>query len=218
MTMKRVINQEGKYSLVDTAPVYEQNYYKGYIGFCYDLKSWVSWCIAKLTKYCCYSNISVSHALIVIDENTCVEADFKSGSVVKSYLSKYFDDNKKTISFRKPRDLNEEIANEIVQYAEAMVGKKYETLEILGHLFKAGYFTRKFNRLTNYKYADKISNFLDNKNKFVCSELATECLKNAKTWAYCDQGILSRKSSRLNPQELFEDRKIFKEWDIESVS
>ena len=43
-------------------------------------------------------------------------------------------------------------------------------------------------------------------------------LKHAKSWAYRNKGILSRLTTRVNPQELFEDRTIFKEWDIETVS
>ena len=78
MTMKRVINQDGKYGLVDITPAYGENYNKGYIGFCYDPRSLVSKAIAKATKYCNYSNIEVSHALIVISEDLCIEADANS--------------------------------------------------------------------------------------------------------------------------------------------
>ncbi len=215
MSMKRVINKEGKYGLIDISPEYEQNYNKGYIGFCYDPTSFVSKAIAKATKYCNYSDIKVSHALIVIDKDTCIEADANSKKVIEAPLSKYFDDKNKMISFRKPREVNEVIANEIVELAKSKIGCAYEYAQIVGHVGKALPGINQFNKATHNVFVDIISCLIDNKDKFICSELAAYSLKHAKSWNYRNKGILSRFSTHVNPQELFEDNIIFEEWDIE---
>ena len=66
MTMKKVIQNNNKYGLVDIEPVFGGNYNIGYIGFSYDTASIVSKGIAKFTKSFNYSSITVSHALIVV--------------------------------------------------------------------------------------------------------------------------------------------------------
>ena len=217
MSMKRVINKEGKYGLVDILPEYEQNYNKGYIGFCYDPTSFVSKAIARATKYCNYSDIKVSHALIVIDKDMCIEADANSKKVIEAPLSKYFDDKNKIISFRKPREINEIIADEIVNLAKSKIGCAYEYAQIIGHVGKALPGISQFNKVTHNFLVDIISCFIDNKDKFICSELAAYSLKHANSWNYRNKGILSRFSTRINPQELFEDNIIFEEWDVETV-
>ena len=75
-------------------------------------------------------------------------------------------------------------------------------------------FINQFNRFTRNIFIDPISNLVDNKNKFICSELAAYSLKNAKSWKHNHDGILARWTTRLNPQELFEDRKIFSDWTL----
>lgn len=218
MSMKRVINQDGKYGLINTNPEYKKNYNKGYIGFCYDPTSFVSKTIAKATKYCNYSDIKVSHALIVISEDMCIEADANSKQVIEAPLSKYFDDKNKIISFRKPREMNEIIANEIINLAKSKIGCGYEYAQIIGHIGKALPGINQFNKITHNLIVDIISCLVDNKDKFICSELAAYSLKHAKSWAYRNKGILARLTTRVNPQELFEDRTIFQEWDIETVN
>lgn len=218
MSMKRIINKAGKYDLIDISPEYEQNYNKGYIGFCYDPTSFVSKAIAKATKYCNYSDIKVSHALIVIDKDTCIEADANSRKVIVAPLSKYFDDKNKIISFRKPREINEVIADEIVKLAKAKIGCAYEYAQIIGHVGKALPGINQFNKVTHNFFVDIVSCLIDNKDKFICSELVAYSLKHAKSWGYRNKGILSRFSTRVNPQELFEDNIIFEEWDIETLN
>lgn len=215
--MKRVICTDGKYGLTDAVPEYGRNYGKGYIGFCYDPTSFLSKSIAKATEHCNYSDIKVSHALIVVSENTCVEADAFSKKVIEAPLSKYFDDPNEVIFFRKPKDLNDVVADEIATLARSKIGCKYEYAEILGHLGKSLPGISRFNRITHNFFVDILSCVIDNKNKFICSELAAYSLKYAKSWEYGNKGILSRLTTRINPQELFEDKVIFKEWDMDNT-
>lgn len=217
MTMKRVVEINGKYDLIDVKPVYGNNYSKGYIGFCYTPNSFFSKAIATVTKYCNYSGISISHVLIVKNEKTCIEADAKSKKVIEAPLSKYFDNKDNIISFRKPRNITEAVAKEIEYLAESKIGCGYEYAQIAGHLGKSLPGINQFNKLTHNFIVDIISSLIDNKDKFVCSELAAYCLKYAKSFEYRNKGILSRLTTRVNPQELFEDRVIFTDWTIDKI-
>lgn len=214
MTMKKVIQNNNKYELVDVEPIFGGNYNIGYIGFSYDTESIISKWIAKFTKNFNYSGIKVSHALIVVGENLCVEASASERKVILSPLTKYFNNSNTPISFRKPRDLTIEAAEEIAELAKSKIDCPYEMLQISGHIWKALPFINQFNRFTRNIFIDPISNLVDNKNKFICSELAAYSLKNAKSWKHNHDGILARWTTRLNPQELFEDRKIFSDWTL----
>ena len=212
--MKKVIQNNNKYELVDVEPIFGGNYNIGYIGFSYDTESIISKWIAKFTKNFNYSGIKVSHALIVVGENLCVEASASERKVILSPLTKYFNNSNTPISFRKPRDLTIEAAEEIAELAKSKIDCPYEMLQISGHIWKALPFINQFNRFTRNIFIDPISNLVDNKNKFICSELAAYSLKNAKSWKHNHDGILARWTTRLNPQELFEDRKIFSDWTL----
>lgn len=214
MTMKKVIQNNNKYELVDVEPIFGGNYNIGYIGFSYDTESIISKWIVKFTKNFNYSGIKVSHALIVVGENLCVEASASERKVILSPLTKYFNNSNTPISFRKPRDLTIEAAEEIAELAKSKIDCPYEMLQIPGHIWKALPFINQFNRFTRNIFIDPISNLVDNKNKFICSELAAYSLKNAKSWKHNHDGILARWTTRLNPQELFEDRKIFSDWTL----
>lgn len=217
MSIKKVIIKNGKYELTSDEPKYGINYGKGYIGFCYDLNSKISKGIAFATRFCRYTGIKVSHALIVIDENLCIEADAAEKKVIVSPLKKYFDNENRIISFRKPKDLTLIAASQIAEAAKSKIGCGYEFLEIAGHVYKAMPLIKQFHKLTNNFFVDMISNKLDNPDKFICSELAAYCLKSATDWQYHNKGILKRKTQRLNPQELFEDRIIFEDWKFEET-
>lgn len=213
MGIKKVILQNEKHTLEDDVPKYGINYGRGYIGFCYDESSWVSKKIARATKFFCYSKIKISHALIVIDENNCIEASAKDNKVVITPLKEYFDNEKKLIIFRKPKNLTIEASSQIVETAKSKLGCGHEKIECLGHLYKGLPFIRQIHKFTNNIIVDKISKRIDNPNQFICSELAAFCLKSATKWQYHDKGILKRETTRVNPQELFEDKIIFENWE-----
>jgi hypothetical protein len=69
------------------------------------------------------SDISVSHVLIVTGENTCIEADAFHNTVKEGTLQHYFDEPHCQIFFRKPQELNDEVAEGIVQALRPEVGK-----------------------------------------------------------------------------------------------
>lgn len=218
MGMKKVIINNNKFELEDMIPEYNVNYGIGYVGFCYDTKSFVSKMIAKLTNYCSDTGIKISHALIVIDENYCIEADAVSKKVIKAPLSKYFNNPDKIISFRKPKEMNVDIARKISETAISKLGCPYEFKQIVSHAKNSLPAIHQFNKITRNFFVNIAAIIFDNPNEFICSELVAFCLKSADSWKYHNKGILSRPTCRVNPQELFEDKTIFKDWIFEEVT
>lgn len=113
--------------------------------------------------------------------------------------------------------MDEIAASEIAALARSKIGCGYEYAQIVGHLGKSLPGIKQFNKLTHNFIVDIISCLIDNKDKFICSELAAYSLKHARSWEYRNKGILSMLTTRVNPQELFEDRVIFSDWTVNKI-
>ncbi|AGZ61835.1 MAG: enoyl-CoA hydratase/carnithine racemase-like [Phormidium phage MIS-PhV1B] len=194
----------------DFDPVYGSNYKPGYIGFTNRDSSIVSIGIAYFTGWNLMNDIHVTHAFIVLDENTCIEADTTNNSVEKSSLKKYFDDPECQIFFRKPIDFTEKIGDAIALTALGEVGKQYDFGAILTQALSGSLAGRILDRIFRGKFEDKIAEILQESDKWVCSELVAYALDEQPI--YRDRGILSRPNSAISPQELFEDSQIFTPW------
>lgn len=212
-----IIMDTKQYSIESRLPLYEVNYNKGYIGFTFTDNSWVSEGIAYFTRWDRLSDIPVSHALIVVDENTCIEAMMGQG-VIKSSLDKYFWEKHTHISFRKPLGINEIIANEIVQTAEKEVGAKYANDLIVNDLIRSTFLGHLLDELSHDKIFDGLATCLYKNGSLICSELAAYCLQSAKSWNYNASGILQRPAAAITPQALFSDNEIFEQWKNLSVN
>jgi len=190
-------------------PQYTLNYNKGYIGFTYNHKNLFSKGITYFTKLDNLSGISVSHALIVIDENTCIEATIKGVKYTK--LNKYFKSNKYNIFFRKPINFSNEMAESIVEKAKTFIGLKYDFSLYIAHIFKHSIIGKFIDSMTGNRVSKYLYSLTDTKEEFVCSEFVAKVLQLIPELAII--GILSEKTAgEINPQELFEDVKIFKDW------
>ena len=199
-----------KFEITTVAPVYGQNYNKGYIGFTYTNSSVVSQGIAHFTKWARMSDICVSHALIVTGENSFIEADASQNAVIEGNLQHHFDAPHRQIFFRKPQELNDEIAEAIVQILRPEVGKKYDFKSILTQALSGSFAGRLCDRLLQGQLENKLSEHLNNPEKWICSELAAYALDEQPK--YKDRGILKRPNATISPQELFEDSVIFEPW------
>lgn len=191
-------------------PVYGLNYSKGYIGFTYDGTHPVGRGIAYFTKWYKMSNIHATHVLIVTGENSCIEADAATNIVKESPLEPYFAPSNRQIFFRKPRDINNEIAERIVSTLKPEVGKKYDYKLILAHAFTGGLPGHLLNRLSKGKLKKVICDLLECPESYICSELAAYALDEQPE--YRDRGVLALPNSTINPQKLFEDDEIFEPW------
>jgi hypothetical protein len=197
------------YQIVDLKPEYGSNYGKGYIGFTYSDSNVISKGIAYFTRWARMSQIRVSHALIVTDENECIEAHM-NGGVQKSTLSKYFDDPHCQIFFRKPVDLLPAVADAIVESAESQLGCTYDIGLIAGHALPNTFVGRVIERRFGGSFESLLCKFLNHDNQWICSELASFCLDQQHS--YHDTGILKANVETISPQELFEDPFVFEAW------
>ena len=189
-------------------PVYGKNYNKGYIGFTYQSTNIISQGIAYFTRWSKMSNIYATHALIVTGENECIEAHAKTG-VHRTNLDQYFDDTSYQIFFRKPRNLTDSLADQIVETLLPEVGKKYDFNLIVTQLAAGTFLGRFFDNHLKGKLEDTLADFLNNHDKWICSELAAYALDEQAE--YRNKGILLRPNATISPQELFEDTIIFED-------
>jgi hypothetical protein len=208
--------QKQQIAIVSIPPEFGKNYKKGYIGFTYHNNLAICKGIARFTRWENMSDIYATHALIVTGENSCIEADASQNKVRSAHLHHYFDDRNCQIFFRKPKGLNDEIADRIVRVLEPEVGKKYDFRligiqlgagTILGHLL---------NRLLKGKPEQLITEILNKPEKWICSELVAYGLDEQPE--YRDRGILASPNATITPQELFEDQEIFEPWDKTEIS
>jgi len=188
-------------------PKFGENYDIGYIGFTFCPGDIISEGIAYFSD--AETDIDVSHTLLVTGKNECIEAHIKNGVVV-STLSKYFNDPDCQIFFRKPVWLTHEIADRMVETAEEQVGCEYDTSLITAQALQGSFLGRLINKVFDGSPDKYVSNMLDSDNKWICSELVAYILDSQPE--YRDKGILSKPNSTINPQELFDDTVIFKQW------
>jgi hypothetical protein len=188
-------------------PVYGENYAAGYIGFVHGGTA-VSRGIAYLTRWPRMSEIAVSHVLIVVGPDLCVEADMDRG-VVRTHLRNYFDSLSMNISFRKPRELGWLDAQRIVNAAQAEVGKPYDKALVAAHAVLGTVIGHLANRLVWGLPERLLVAALDTPG-FICSELAAHCLRMRSR--HNAAGCLADHPASITPQELFEDDQVFQPW------
>lgn len=195
-------------------PVYGNNYKKGYVGFLNYDKSIVSRGIAHFTGWNKISNIHVTHTFFVVDEEYCIEADAFANCVKLTLLKTYFDNPECQIFFRCPIELNEEIANNIVEIALNEIGKKYDFKAILTQALSGSFAGRLLDRLLVGKFEEQVSEILNDADRWICSELVAYVLNEQPQ--YKNKGILKHPHAGISPQEIFEDSTIFIPWNDRS--
>jgi hypothetical protein len=190
-------------------PVYGDNYNIGYVGFTYTDNNIISKGIAYLTRWSRMHDIKVSHALIVSGENECIEAHAKSG-VRRASLSEYFNNEHCQIFFRKPRNLTPDLAHRIVASAAEQLGCRYDT-ELIASQFESNTLLANLvRRFGGYGLEEVLCSLKDHPDRWICSELVAHCLDAQSE--YHDMGVLSRSDATIDPQELFDDDKLFTPW------
>lgn len=190
-------------------PVYWDNYCQGYIGFIHHFDpGFVSKGIAYFQGPPEYGDIRVTHALVVVGDNTCVEAN--PSGVEESSLSKYFDDPTLAIMFRKPRNWHPSMGQIIADEARTHIGHKYAYSLIVAQALAKS----KLGRVLNGWFKDKpdawVSRLLDYGDVEFCSELAAKALQAVPELR--NLGILQSPARTIDVQELFGSRAVFEEW------
>ena len=193
-------------------PIFGKNYDIGYIGFSNN-DSTVAKVIKWGTKYDKKGKIEASHALIVISETECIEALAGQGVVI-SPLSKYFDGNEIDIIFRRPKEYNQNFAQEIVKIAKEQIGLPYSKKAIIQSGFRGLFAGHIIDLITKDKLWDFLCENHFGKQTFICSGLVAYCLQRIPNWKYNSSGVLKRKFGGINPNELLYDDKIFEPFEI----
>jgi hypothetical protein len=192
------------------APVYHKTHDRGYIGFTYHHQSFVSQGIAWFTRWSKLGDITVTHALVVTGEDECVEA--LSDGVCRTKLSRYFNDPKCAIFFRKPRNWEGQIGNRIADLGLSQEGVKYDYGLIVADAIRGSFLGHLIAECFKGDKDDILSKLLNDDTKWICSELAAYVLDEQPE--YHDKGILNKEADTITPQELFEDGTIFEPWHI----
>lgn len=190
-------------------PAYGDNYQMGYIGFIHHFEpGFVSKGIAYFQGPPAYGDIRVTHALVVVGDNTCVEAN--PSGVEESSLSKYFDDETLAIVFRKPRNWHPSMGQLIADEARTHIGDKYAYSLIVAQALAKSKLGRLLNNWFKNKPDSWVSKFLDKGNIQYCSELAAKSLKAVPELR--NQGILQADARTIDVQELFGSKAVFEDW------
>lgn len=181
-------------------PIYAVNYNAGYLGFESNNTDLVNKGISYITRWERLSDISVSHCFLVVSDKMCIESTLNDG--VKEVPLDYYFASNKAVFFRKPRNINSEVAQIIVDLARKEVGKKYDIGSILVQLL-SGTFA---GRLLTDSTIDYIARIIDDKDKWICSELCAYLLEKG-----FNQDFFPVSNNSLSPQELFESN-VFIPW------
>jgi hypothetical protein len=191
-------------------PQFGKTHNIGYIGFTYYNESFVSNGIAYFTKWSKLGEITVSHTLVVTGENECIEALAEKDSVTTSPLTKYFDDPKCAIFFRKPVDWTNDIGATVSSTALKQKGAKYDYGLIAADLVNGTFLGNLIHGCFKSQKEDILTKLLNKDKSWICSELAAYALDEQPE--YKDKGILNKECDMITPQELFEDGTIFEPW------
>jgi hypothetical protein len=187
-------------------PVYGKDYDRGWIGFNHS-SSWMSQVIANVGHRRQESPVVISHAFIVTGEDTCVEAAFNKGVLVTSMTEQYFNKVSRYIVFRKPQGLTPELADRIVELAEAQVGTRFDNGVLVAHALNDHFIGWLINKVTRDAARAASDALFNQKDDWICSELAAYVLNQIPE--YAGKGSLDQHPGLLTPQELFENDDIF---------
>jgi hypothetical protein len=184
----------------------DPNYGPGMIGFSYRDNNVFSKGIAWFTREE-YAGIAPSHAFIVRDKHKLIEAHFPE--VREAELSEYFDDPHVVVFFKKPVDLTQTEVDIILFNAVLHLGRKYDASSF-------GYFFwRKLLRLLGHFEPNKDKpSWCDSPEEWVCSELASHCLKMVPKYANLFP-LSEYHPSKIDPLMLFRSEELFEPWSFD---
>lgn len=191
----------------DERPVYGKNFGRGWIGFNHDT-GWMSQGIAYFTRPSRQSDIIVTHAFIVRDEHTSIEAAYGKGVVTSNLDEMYFDEPERAVVFRKPRGLTEELADRIVGSAEGQLGADFDHYVLANHVAQDNFVGWLLNWALMGQPKDYVDRMIASDQRWICSQLAAYALQQQPE--YAESEVLSRNSlGALDPQTLFESEELF---------
>jgi hypothetical protein len=193
-------------AITKVTPSYTVNYDMGWIGF--------TRCAGPVSDAIAYgehwqrdgSRPEVTHALVVTGADECVEAQMGQG-VIKTTLSKYFNEPTTKIYFRRPFPFTPVLRSFIAANALGAVGFAYNDL-LIGE--EAAYDSAAGHLLNTWLHDAPhvlLAKLLDKPNEFICSQLASYVLSTLPEFK--GRGVLKNPVDTISPQLLFGDDEVF---------
>jgi hypothetical protein len=187
-------------------PVYGVDYGPGWVGFVHGPEV-LSAAIAYLTRRARKSGVTVTHSFLVTGRDECVEANLPAG-VVKNRLSEsYFEKEKATLVFRRPRGLTQAAARRVVRRARAEIGAEFDFGGFVAEGLNETFVGHLLNSLFGGKPRKGLSRLLHQKGRYICTELVAYCLRAEPAYRDCE--VLNQPAGTLTPQALFESDDLF---------
>ncbi|MBI1247224.1 hypothetical protein GC197_05190 [bacterium] len=140
-------------------------------------------------------------------DDECVEAAYPKG-VVRSKLSEaYWAKPDRYVIFRRPIGLTEELADRIVDVAQAQLGSKFDFSTSVHLAAQKNFLGWIINWLTSDEVNRAMESLVQDDNRWLCSALGAYCLKSQPE--FDGIGILQKQPGMITPQELFESDELF---------
>lgn len=109
-------------------PVYGTHYRKGDIGFVHRTGEGADW-ICKLIALIGSSPFALirpNHTILITGKNAALETAGLHGSGTQEVEIKNFIESKDLVFFRRPKELTENMADEIIEKGRALIGTKFD--------------------------------------------------------------------------------------------
>lgn len=190
--------------------VYGDNYTVGDIGFQFTDNSFISKGIVFITGWEAMSKVKVSHAFIVTGPNSCVEALMNKGTVQEPLTPRFMDPHVH-VTIRRPVDLDIQRGLIIKAAADKLVGTPYDKRLIGGMLAVNSRLVRWWPTGVYMSYRRKVCQFFHTIGSLICSGGAVKSLNAVPNYAQ----VLAEKYYVYDPQMLFENTLVFKNWKMQ---
>lgn len=188
---------------IQLRPKFWENYEPGLVGFAYHDNNLISEGITIFTGDEATSNVKVSHAFLVEDEEYCIEAI--GAGVVRNRLEQFFDDDHCQVHFRRPIGLRHKRVDLVLDAAKAKLGDAYSVGGIVGMLMD-----KLSQWLFDFTLPKSWRNPLNSHSTWFCSELVSFALCTLPEYRETDL-FKEYHPSRISPQLLYE-KGPFEKW------
>lgn len=200
-----------KLDIKERQPKFGGNYKPGYVGFTFTDNSFISSGIIFFTNKPT-STINVSHTFLVDKDGTGLEATLTKGvnGVRRFRLDEYFNNPHTHVLFKKPYNLNPSYVNIIIEEACRHIDEEYDLLLFFGFILRWV-----LRPLENSPWLRKKASIFNSKDKMICSEYVSTCLKKVSLYS-CIDPLQSYHPSKITPQMLF-DSDLWERWKYGGV-
>lgn len=198
--------------LAGVSPSWGKNYAPGFVGFTFYDRNLISIGIAWFSREGWFkmSKHPVSHTFVVSGADECIEA-LPSG-VVRSPLSKYFNDPHCHVFFKQPRAYDPDLGASIISAAAEHLGDKYNFRLIAANFAAKCMAGRIVNKLSFGGWNRLLCWAASSKHLEICSTVVAQALNAQPELA--NKGCLHQPINTITPEDLRSDWVVFERWKM----